>query len=343
LKDKNLQKKNLKIISLFSGAGGLEIGASETNLISDIFSTDRNEKFYTTISENMKSHYPKINHSGIVLDAKDLSGNLILKKSNFSPDIVMGGPPCDDFTTTGRRMGSKGDKGGLIFDFLRIVNELNAPCFVFENVPNLAKQFKLYFEEFLNQSKKYGYHTKWDILKASDFGAPTQRSRIFVVGYKKINKFQNFEFPNPTHFAEEELTLFKKMNLDTRFNYVSDVLQDLPDINTLSSKKFLNHIGRKHRPETVEHLKTVPQGKSVKKSYRYRAPWHGLCRSLTAGLDDSTKAYIHPIYHREMSVREYARIHGFPDKWFFYGTLHNGVKQVANAVPIPLAKAVLVA
>ena len=336
-----MQNKKLKIISLFSGAGGLEIGASETSLISDIFSSDRNEKFYNTLSSNMKTHYPHINHSGLVVDAKDLSGKLILEKSKFSPDIVMGGPPCDDFTTTGRRMGGKGDKGGLIFDFLRIVYDLDAPCFIFENVPNLAKQFKFYFEDFLKQSIEYGYHIKWDILKANDFGAPTQRSRIFVVGFKDPQKLNSFQFPNPSHFAEEELSILKKTNLHNRFNYVSDVLQDLPDINTLNSKKFMNHEGRKHRPETIAHMKTVPQGKSVKKSYRYRAPWHGLCRSLTAGTDDSTKAYIHPIYDREMSVREYARINGFPDSWFFYGTLHNGVKQVANAVPIPLAHAVL--
>ena len=334
-------KKKHKVISLFSGAGGLELGACQTGFVSDIFSTDRNEKFYSTLSNNMSNHFKNINHSGIVMDAKELSGKFLLENANFTPSLVMGGPPCDDFTTTGRRRGEQGDKGGLIFEFLRLVKEIDSDCFIFENVPNLAKQFKNYFDKFLNEFQKKGYFIKWKLLKASDFGSPTQRSRIFVIGFKSEVLCKNFYFPEPTHFSEDDTDLFSGSNTKNKYNYISDVLSDIPDVNTPESKKILNHQGRQHKPETVEHLKTVPQGKSVKKSYRYRAPWHGLCRSLTAGTDDSTKAYIHPIYHREMSVREYARIHGFPDDWFFHGNLHNGIKQVANAVPVPLAKAVL--
>jgi DNA (cytosine-5)-methyltransferase 1 len=84
-------------------------------------------------------------------------------------------------------------------------------------------------------------------------------------------------------------------------------------------------------------------GKKVRKSFRYRAPWSGLIQSLTAGRDDSTKAYLHPLYHREMTVREYARLHMFPDSWVFAGTANNGIKQVANSVPLPLGEAVIAA
>ena len=122
---------------------------------------------------------------------------------------------------------------------------------------------------------------------------------------------------------------------------VGDVLKDLPDNCEPTALNFNNHTARIHRPSTIEHFKTIPQGIQVKKSYRYRAPWDGPSHSLTAGMDSSTKSYIHPIYHREMSVREYARIHGFPDTWIFSGTRSNGLKQVANAVPVLLAESVL--
>jgi DNA (cytosine-5)-methyltransferase 1 len=125
------------------------------------------------------------------------------------------------------------------------------------------------------------------------------------------------------------------------FLTVGQVLADLPDVTTPEAANYLNHTARIHRAGTVDYMKTVPQGVSVRKSYRYRAPWNGQCRSLTAGLDDSAKAYIHPTYHREMTVREYARIHGFPDTWAFAGKLDNGLKQVANSVPIPLGSAIL--
>jgi site-specific DNA-cytosine methylase len=124
---------------------------------------------------------------------------------------------------------------------------------------------------------------------------------------------------------------------------VEDVLKDLPDVKTAAATHFLNHTGRTHRLSTIEHLKTVPIGKKINQSFRYRAPWQGLCQSLTAGMDNSTKSFIHPHYDREMSVREYARLHHFPDTWAFSGTHHNGIKQVANSVPIPLGGAVLLA
>ena len=83
-------KKKHKVISLFSGAGGLELGACQTGFVSDIFSTDRNEKFYSTLSNNMSNHFKNINHSGIVMDAKELSGKFLLENANFTPSLVMG-------------------------------------------------------------------------------------------------------------------------------------------------------------------------------------------------------------------------------------------------------------
>jgi site-specific DNA-cytosine methylase len=115
----------------------------------------------------------------------------------------------------------------------------------------------------------------------------------------------------------------------------------MPDVKTKNAKKFFNHNGRAHRQETIEHFKAIGMGRQVKKSFRYRAPWHGLTQSITAGTDESTKSFIHPHYHREMTVREYARLHDFPDTWIFEGSNDNGFKQVANSVPIPLGEAVI--
>ena len=258
------------------------------------------------------------------------------------PDIVTGGPPCDDFTSFGRTKGLSGDKGPLIFEFLRIVNETKAPCFVFENVPNLNRQFKGIFQKFLSAAANYGYFCKTQLLEARHFGAPTLRKRIFVVGWRSSKKFERFRFPEAQYSDEDDLPLLSSIESQkTKYKFISDVLSDLPDVKTPEAEKYLNHVGRNHREATIEHLKTVPQGQQIKQSFRYRAPWHGLSQSLLAGLDDSTKSHIHPIYHREMSVREYARIHQFPDTWNFSGTHHNGIKQVANSVPIGLSYAVM--
>jgi len=334
-------KNLLNIISLFTGAGGLEIAACSTGKVKRIVSTDSNEIFLETTKLNLPQHFPNVEHRCIVSDARDLKGISLLSRLGSDVDLVMGGPPCDDFTPFGRRKGMEGDKGPLIYDFLRLIDELRPRCFLFENVPNLIQQFRSFFDAFIGQAETINYRVDWRLLSASDYGAPTMRKRVILVGWNNETRAarDEFKFPNPTHTSSDQIELFVKNFLPA--SNVCDVLENLPDVGDNSAIKYHNHTGRKHRPKTVAHLKTVPQGVHVKKSYRYRAPWKGLCRSLTAGVDHSTKSYIHPVYHREMSVREYARIHGFMDSWVFSGNHHNGIKQVANAVPIPLGKAVL--
>lgn len=339
-----LPQRKVRIVSLFSGAGGLEIAACKTGRVEAIVSTDSNATFLSTVEKNMPTHFPEVRHAATVSDAKELNGATLRELLGCTPDIVMGGPPCDDYTQFGKRQGFAGEKGPLIFQFLRLVDELRPACFVFENVPNLARQFKEIFELFLKQAQDIEYFSKWSIIKACDYGAPTLRSRVLVVGWRTPQDNDNFQFPSPKYGDPADSSLLiHSGNMLKPYLHVKNVLEDLPDTSEPSSRFYLNHTGRPHRLETIEHLKSVPQGKNIKKSFRYRAPWDGLSQSLTAGVDYATKSYIHPIYHREMSVREYARIHSFADTWEFCGTHHNGVKQVANSVPIPLGEAVLTA
>jgi DNA (cytosine-5)-methyltransferase 1 len=335
--------RKLGVVSLYAGAGGLDIAACRTGMVEAIVSTDANATFLSTIEQNLPAHFPEIRHATIVEDGRTVEGSVLKKLLGEStPDIVMGGPPCDDYTKYGLRRGFEGDKGPLIFEFLRVVEEIKPECFVFENVPNLAQQFRGVFERFLERVEKIGYHSKCSILKACDYGSPTLRSRVFVVGWNNASKNKDFHFPEPTHGDPVKFELMvKPLGHLERFCMVKDVLEGLPDVHLEGHPTFENHTGRKHKQSTIDHMASVPLGKNVKKSFRYRSPWDGLCQSLTAGVDYSTKSYIHPIYPREMSVREYARIHQFPDKWIFSGNHHNGIKQVANSVPIALGSAVI--
>ena len=336
-------KDLLTVVSLFAGAGGLDIGVCRTKKVGRLFSTDSHKVFLQTIVENMPTHFPKVRHSHLVADAIDLTGPMIRKSlGTINVDLVIGGPPCDDFTSTGRKRGAQGDKAPLIFQFARLVGELQPRAFLFENVPNLKKMCGRALDALNKQFKSYNYWLRESILDASAYGVPSIRKRIFIAGFKDIDAANLFQFPEPLYVGpSKQQTLFVGARVPPTLVTVGQVLRDLPDVTCPGAKKFLNHTGRMHRPETIEHLKTVPQGVAVRKSYRYRAPWDALCRSLTAGVDDATKSYIHPIYDREMSVREYARIHGFPDSWAFSGNHHNGIKQVANAVPVLLSSAVL--
>jgi DNA (cytosine-5)-methyltransferase 1 len=329
------------VVSLFTGAGGLDIAICRSAEVAELFSTDSNPIFLQTTIENMPKHFPNVRHTHCVCDVRELTGSMIRRRFANRPDLVIGGPPCDDFTRFGRRKGLGGDKGPLVFEFARIVAELRPRCFVFENVPTLPQMFDNAFRKLLACFRDAGYEPHYRTLAAWAYGAPTLRERVFVVGFKDTKTQSAWSgFPDPTHSrADATNDLFSSSLPFTPT--LRQVLDDLPDVEDPRAALFSNHQARLHRPATIEHLRQVPAGMEVARSFRYRPAMDGLCRSLTAGLDDSTKAYIHPLFHREMTVREYARIQGFPDSWAFAGTLNNGIKQVANAVPIPMGEVVL--
>lgn len=336
-----MTSKGLNIVSLFAGAGGLEIAACSTGMVRRLISTDSNPVFLSTTEQNMPSHFPNVEHRSLVADIRELDADRLKNLMERPVDIVMGGPPCDDFTRWGRQYGMNGQKGPLINEFKRLTCALGPVLFMFENVPNLVQQFRQDFETYIAGWNSFGWHCKWKLIDASKYGAPTLRKRVILIGSRDKTVVDHFLFPSPTHgICSGQLSIFSSGL--KRFINVKDVLEGLPDVKTEEAKSLglKNHDGRTHRPATIEHIRTVPPGSQTGKSRRYRVPWDGLCWSLTAGMDNSTKSYIHPRFHREMSVREYARIHCFPDSWLFKGTHHNGIKQVANAVPIPLGVAI---
>jgi len=332
----------LQIVSLFAGAGGLDIAACSTGLVDRLLSSDSNQVFLQTLIDNMPTHFPAVDHRHVAANACDLTASILQEAiGTKNIDIVMGGPPCDDFTCFGKRRGLEGTKAALVFEFSRLVLELRPRAFLFENVPNLKRQFPNILNDLIASFRQVYDVRHIGLLSASDYGSPTRRERLLVVGFLSEEMSNAFSSPVPTHGDQDRYPmLFESEAGRLPFVTVADVLQDLPDV-TERPNQFFNHTGRPHRPETVRKMKMVLQGMATSQSFRYRAPWNGLCRSLTAGVDHSTKSYLHPLYDREMSVREYAKIHGFPDTWVFSGNHHNGIKQVANAVPVPLGKAML--
>jgi DNA (cytosine-5)-methyltransferase 1 len=337
------RKPGLRVVSLFAGAGGLDLAFCTTDQVSELFSTDSQPAFLDTVIRNMPTHFPHVRHRHLLADARQLSGERIRNETGKQLDIVIGGPPCDDFTSFGLKRGMDGEKGPIVFEFARLVGELRPRAFLFENVPNLQSMCSRGFQELLDRLRSHGYTLTHDTLAACDYGAPTVRERLFVVGVREPLTIEGFRFPLATHGVLQAPDLFSTASSLLPHVTVRTVLADLPDVNTAAASLLLNHSPRVHRPATIAHMRTIPPGIAVSKSYRYRAPLDGLTRSLTAGLDNSTKSYLHPIYHREMTVREYARIHGFPDSWNFAGTRDNGIKQVANAVPVQLGRPVAAA
>ena len=338
----NKRNPKLNVVSLFAGAGGLELALCKTLQVRNLVSTDSNPIFLDTVKQNLPKHFDNVDHTCLDGDVRDLSGKNILKIVGNSCNLLIGGPPCDDFTITGKRKGITGEKGPLIFEYLRILKELRPSCFVFENVPNLASQFRDSFDFLVSKMNSSGYTCHWTLLKACDYGDPTIRKRIFIVGFDNKHDIKDYNFPTPSHAdITGQIELFDEALKAQPYKTVAEALNGLPDTSIDTKGEAFNHTGRPHRKKTIEGFRELAQGIWLRKSFRYRLIMDEPARSLTAGTDTNCKSYIHPKYHREMSVREYARIHSFPDTWIFSGNHHNGLKQVANSVPINLGAAIM--
>lgn len=297
-------------------------------------------------------------------------------------DCVFGGPPCQGFSLIGQRI-LDDPRNSLVLEFVRIVRDLDARTFVFENVKGLTvgKQ-KAFLDELVQAFDRAGYTVSlpWTVLDAANFGTPQHRHRLILMGAKKgtalpsypdlktnaadarklvdglpsgptcadaigdlpdADKFsalsesdatRTTSFKEPSAFASEMRCL---SNDAWHFGYVRDWN---PAILTSSARTIHSDISR-DRFRATEAGSVEPISRFFKLSPR------GLSNTLRAGTDGARGAFtsprpIHYAYDRCITVREMARLHGFPDWFRFNATKWHGARQIGNAVPPPLARAV---
>lgn len=219
-----------KIISLFSGAGGMDIGFHKAGFETAV-AVEQDSSCCATLRRNMP------NVSVLEGDINQLSTLEILKVAKMQPlepALVIGGPPCQSFSLAGKRMGMDDPRGKLVLEFIRIVREALPVAFVMENVKGLAnwsegKALEAILseasQEIFYDGKLYKYHVSYKILNAVDYGVPQFRERIIIVG-NRIGK--KFNFPMPTHTSplETQMDLFK--NTENSWRTVWNAIGELP-------------------------------------------------------------------------------------------------------------------
>ena len=224
MKDKN------KVISLFSGAGGMDIGFGMAG-----FETVVAVEYDKSCCETLRKNNPNLNV--IQGDISEITTENILKKGNLKvtePALVIGGPPCQSFSLAGKRMGIDDSRGKLVLEFIRIVRESLPKVFVMENVKGMVNWQKgRAIEAIMNEisepihfeGKVYSYDVNIAVLNAVDYGVPQFRERVFLVGNRMGKTFQ---FPEPTHCNQVggTIDLFNKKKKP----YVSvwDAIGELP-------------------------------------------------------------------------------------------------------------------
>lgn len=315
----------------------------------------------------------------------NLTGNGIREKADFGDravDVVFGGAPCQGFSLIGQRS-IDDDRNRLVKEFVRLVRELEANYFVFENVKGLTVgRQKRFLEELLEEFRAVGYELRlpWRVLNAADYDVPQHRERLILIGAKRGLALPDYPEPTthrrrgdiddlllrPTPTCREALgdlpdaehfeSLFHSDAVATnrwadpgtyaaKMRCHGDVGWGLgyrrewdPSVLTASARTAHTEISRRRfrqtRPGTVEPI-----------SRFYKLAPDGISNTLRAGTDSARGAFtsprpIHYEYARCITVREMARLHGFPDWFRFHVTKWHGARQIGNAVPPPLARAV---
>lgn len=319
------RKNGLGYVSVFCGGGGLDLGFTAAGF-KPLFSSDVVPAFCETIHKNLGKHIAEPH------DITTLSGTSVVERVGRTVDVVIGGPPCQSFSILGSRKSTDDPRGQLVYQYARFIKEIEPKAFLFENVPGILTVNKgADWRELLDFfESETGYHIQWTKLNAVWFGVPQYRQRVIAVGFRDEEDFKRFKWPHRTHsdsWEQPELGMLTPRHSGLAFE---DVVHSLP-----------NHILREHCDRVVNRYSQIPQGGRDRKDHTDRVhPERPSGTVLVGSGAGGGRPFIHPYEHRHITVREAARLQSFPDWWTFSGGPTAAYRQVGNAVPPLMAKAV---
>lgn len=371
--------KRYTAISLFSGAMGLDLGVESTGRFRLLACVEKERSFCDTIRANKEAGRLDAGLAVFEADMATLDPAEVLEAAGLKPgelDVLIGGPPCQAFSTAGRRGTLQDPRGTLVWDFLRFVEHMKPRTFLMENVRGLLSAGLRHrpiaqrpekggaplkpdeqpgsvvrlFAEDLQRLEGASYHMDVFEVNAVNYGAPQLRERVLFIG----NRYgAEVAFPDPTHgpshaTAGEPATLFtpaKRLQpwrtLRDAIGGMNDVGDDLMDFSP-RKKSFLAHV-----PEgsNWRSLPVDKQQESMGKAWHAKGGRSGWWRRLSFDLPSPTlvtmpnhasTSLCHPTELRALTLKEYAAIQEFPADWVFAGTTAQRYAQVGNAVPVRL-------
>lgn len=300
----------MRIVSLFSGAGGADIGMMRAGH-EIIWANDFDDDCCDTYRKNVGKHI-------ILGDIKHI-------KSESIPDadVIIGGFPCQGFSQANLLRAAGDDRNKLYLEFLRIVKDKRPLVFLAENVRGILSLDKgNAIKKIISDFEKAGYRVAVKLFNMADYGVPQTRHRIIIAGIRQdLPKYIDFPFPEPTHIKPGLVNGKIKKPWVT----ISDALRRLPDPD--EPHNLPNHIYSKYKVTNrnfTGHRNTNPNKPSPTILARGNGKG-GVC------------AIQHPMNHRRMTIRESATIQTFPLHYKFLGEMNSCYRQVGNAVPVHFA------
>jgi DNA (cytosine-5)-methyltransferase 1 len=318
-----------KILSLFSGCGGLDLGFHKAGF--EIVCANENDK---KIHQTFEYNFPKtklIKEDIKKIDYQEFPKNI---------DGVIGGPPCQSWSEAGKQLGEKDKRGKLFFEYIRVLSQVKPKFFLAENVSGiLHKKHRNSVDKIKEEFEKLGYTTSITLVDANDYNVPQTRKRVFFIGIKKSLK-KKFIFPaakilNHKLTLREALENLEKPIPSKKFNKTNGIN---PKSNNIQNNEYMTgnfstmYMSRNRVRNWDEPSFTIQAGGR-------HAPLHPQAPKLIKVSKDKrifVKSKIKK--YRRLSVRECARIQTFPDDFiFFYENLSDAYKMIGNAVPVNLA------
>lgn len=344
-----MNKNRYKIVDLFCGAGGFSYGF-EMEDFESVLAIDKWKDAITTYNNN------HLNKCGMNIDIKEFSDEKIqeLMKAH-TIDGVIGGPPCQGFSMVGTR-DPFDERNKLYLEFVRFVRTIRPKFFILENVKGLLNLENGYFKrDIVERFGDLGYNVNYKVLKASEFGVPQSRERVFFVGllreYFNDNLTFTFPTPNSKDFVSTQEALSDLPSLDNKEDQY--VYSSKPQNDYQKLMRFKNIDGRiennditKHTEQTKEIIRLVPDGGNIRdlpeeyyKVRNYNAAFKRMdSQKPSTTIDCGHRNFFHYKEDRVPTVRESARIQSFPDHFVFHGSKTSQYTQVGNAVPPLVAR-----
>lgn len=320
----------MKIISLFSGCGGLDLGFEKAG-----FEIPVANEFDKTIWETFT-----VNHPNTHLIKGDVRN---VNKHDISPyidevDGIIGGPPCQSWSEAGALKGIEDARGQLFFDYIRILKDFQPKFFLAENVSGmLANRHSDAVQNILSLFDDAGYDVSLTLVNAKDYGVAEERKRVFYIGFRKDLNI-DFTFPEGSTKSDSDKLTLKDIIWDLKDSAVPGLQMNKHNPDAINNNEYYTgsyspiFMSRNRVKAWDEQAYTV-QASGRQCQLHPQAP-----KMVKVGKNDCRFVEGKEHLYRRMTVREVARVQGFPDDFkFIYKNLNDGYKMIGNAVPVNLA------
>ena len=327
----------MNVLSLFSGCGGLDLGFEKAG-----FNIPVANEFDKTIWDTFKINHP--NTKLIEGDVRQVTDQDIREMFNGRVDGIIGGPPCQSWSEAGSLRGIDDARGQLFFEYIRILKQFKPKFFLAENVKGmLANRHSEAVKRILELFSESGYDVSLTLVNAKDFGVAEERKRVFYIGFRKDLKVK-FKFPEGSTKDDDKKISLRDIIWDLKDSAVPAASKNQHNEKAINNNEYFTGsyspiFMSRNRVKSWDEQAFTVQASGRQCQLHPQAP-----KMVKFDTNDCRFKEGYEHLYRRMTIREIARIQGFPDTFKFkYKNTNDAYKMIGNAVPVNLAYEIAVA